>query len=157
MYRKHLQTSPTLNRQSGGHLSSVFSGWSPPQAQGTGKDRRMPKIHNLKRSQERLQLHRDISPWFHWYHLLSEWLLSRRAPETNIHLLANSKPWYLHNCLLVAVEQPCAHTVCNLLFYVLLLIQWSLTPLRSWSCKQVWTCSWDYAGIVLLARFLNAA
>lgn len=76
---------------------------SLPQAHGTGKDGGVSKIPHIKRHQERLQLHRDISPWFHWCHLLRKWLLSWRAPPTNIHLPANPRPWYMH-VLVVAVK-----------------------------------------------------
>ena len=55
----------------------------------------MSKICYVRGSQERLQLHRKISPPVHWYQLLRKRLLPWRAPEANIHHPADPEPWYV--------------------------------------------------------------
>lgn len=62
------------------------------QAQEPGTGGGMSQIYHLKRLQERLPIHRNITPSLHGCQHLCKWLLSRGAFASQVQLSANPKP-----------------------------------------------------------------
>lgn len=62
------------------------------QAQEPGTGGGMSQIYHLKRLQEWLPIHRNVTPSLHGCQHLCKWLLPQGAFASQVHLSANPKP-----------------------------------------------------------------